>query len=453
MKRGVLILAGLSVLLVVTFVIISLVTRSDTPTEDKSLTVYLPFDEVSVYEKISAEFITNNPGVSLTFKFIDAKDAKEYEAQVVNEIADGAGPDIWLVRSDWIAKHADKSLALEPTSGQPDPIASAKTVIEPALVDLNVYNNKLYGVPLFGDSLAIIYNLSMYNDVANKASGEPKTALEKFPATWDIVKSQTAAVTQKRGNVITRSGLAIGTVETGYAPVDVLAAMLVQNGAGILTEGNDAVAFNLAQFKSGQSIFPATDALTLFTSFARPAEANYSWNNDLGDAVAAFKAQKAGAIIGYYSLFQQLTEEVSGFDIAVAALPQLTDKSDRTDYGVTWSHIVNSQSASPTLAWQYSTYLGSQGTQDQYARETGKIAAGPVTDSEVVEQAIIGQQSAGKVFRAQLGSVKGLSKPEWQAVDEILQDTIKNIVNAGQSIQAAVDSAAARFKDLIPTDV
>ena len=442
-------LAGLGVLLVVTFVIVALVTRGDTPSEDKSLTVYLPFDEAGVYEKISADFLANNPGVELTFKFIDAKDAKEYEAQVVNEIADGAGPDIWLVRSDWIPKHAAKSVPLETADGS-DPIASAKTVIEPALVDLNTYNGKLYGVPLFGDSLAMIYNLSMYNAVADSAAGEQKTALEKFPATWDIVKSQAAAVTQKRGNVITRSGLAVGTVETGYAPVDVLAAALVQNGASILTEDNDAVAFNLAQFKNGQSVFPATDALSLFTSFARPSEANYSWNNDLGDAVEAFKSQKAGAIIGYYSLFRQLSEEVSDFDVAVAALPQLEDKGDRVDYGVTWSHIVNNQSASPALAWQYLTYLGGRAVQDQYKEETGKIAVNPVTDNEVVEQAVIGKQGADKVFRAQLGSIRGLSKPEWQAIDEILQDTVKNITNAGQSIQAAVDSAAVRFKDLIP---
>ncbi|MEX0594827.1 MAG: hypothetical protein WD157_01880, partial [Patescibacteria group bacterium] len=110
MKRGVLIIAGLVVVLVAVFVVVTLVNRGNVVSEDKSLTVYLPFDEVKTYQKISEQFITANPGAELNFKFIDAKDAKEYEAKVVNEIADGAGPDIWVVRSDWIPKHAAKSL-------------------------------------------------------------------------------------------------------------------------------------------------------------------------------------------------------------------------------------------------------------------------------------------------------------------------------------------------------
>ncbi len=441
-------LAGLAVLLVIAFVIVALVTRGDTATEDKSLLVYLPFDEGGVYEKISESFLAANPGVELTFKFIDAKDAKDYEAQVVNEIADGAGPDIWLVRSDWIPKHAAKSVPIEPTNSNPDPISSAKSVIEPALVDLNIYNEKLYGVPLFADSLALIYNVSMYTDIATSASAETKAALSKFPATWEIVKEQTALATTKRGSVITSSGLATGTAETSYAPVDVLGAMLVQNGASILTEEGDAAAFNLAQFKNGQSTFPATEALYLFTSFARFGEPNYSWNNDLGDAVDAFKAQKTGALIGYYSLFRQLSDEIANFDLGVAPLPQLAETGERVDYGVTWSHIVNNQSASPTLAWQYLSYLGSRTVQEAHVKETGKISVSLVDDSEAVGKSVVDEENGVDIFRAQVATVQSLKKPEWQIVDEVLQDTLKNIVNSGQSIQAAVDSAAKRFKEL-----
>lgn len=444
-------LAGLAVLLVVAFVIVALVTRGDTASGDRSLTVYLPFDEVGVYEKISADFLADNPGAKLTFKYIEAKDAKEYEATVVNEIADGAGPDIWLVRSDWIPKHAAKSVPLPSLSNQPDPIAAAKGKLEPSIVDLNTFAGKLYGVPLFADSLAVIYNLSLYNS-ALAATDEARQALGSFPKTWDVLKQQATAVTQKRGSVITRSGLALGTAETGYAPVDVLGAMLAQNGASIFTEELDAVAFNLAQFKNGQSVFPATDALSLFTSFARSGEPNYSWNNDLGSAVDAFKAQQAGALVGYYSLVQELTKENLGFDLGVTALPQPSDATDRVDYGVSWSHIISNQSPNAALAQSYLYYLATDPVQASYSEQTTKISARPV--SLTVPQFVVRNPSEFfTVFKAQFKTIRQLQKPEWQVVDEILQDAVKSVVNTGQSIQAAVDSAAARFKTLIPADV
>ena len=132
MKRGVLIIiAGIVVLLVVAFTIYALVNRQPQTVVDRSLTIYMPFDEVKIYEKISANFAAANPNVDLVFKYIEAKDAREYEAIVVNEIAGGEGPDIWLVRSDWIPKHATKSLAFEPTSDQPDPITAVKIVFFP----------------------------------------------------------------------------------------------------------------------------------------------------------------------------------------------------------------------------------------------------------------------------------------------------------------------------------
>ncbi|MEX1123797.1 MAG: hypothetical protein WEC81_01340 [Patescibacteria group bacterium] len=446
MKRGVLIIAGLVVVLVAVFVVVTLVNRGNVVSEDKSLTVYLPFDEVKTYQKISEQFITANPGAELNFKFIDAKDAKEYEAKVVNEIADGAGPDIWVVRSDWIPKHAAKSLPY--TADNENPIASAKTVIEPALVDLNIYQGELYGVPLFADSLAVIYNVDFIRAVADGASASVVKTLSQFPATWKVVQDQAALVSKKSGSVITRSAIALGTIETGYAPVDVLSAMLVQNGASVLNDDETKVAFDLAQFKDGKSSFPATEALDLFTSFARSSKSNYSWNNDLGAALEAFKAGKTGAIIGYYSLLRELVDEEPSFEIGVAALPQISTKTDRVDFGITWSHIINAQSTAPVLAKSYLSYLTQGDVQKAYIELTGKIGAAPL-EQEVSDDISSPGLAASEVYWPQLKTVQQLTKKDWQRVDEILQDTVKLVINSKGSLQSAINTAAKQLEELI----
>ena len=448
MKRGALLIIAGVVLMVVVFAIYALVNRQPQTAVDKSLTIYMPFDEVKIYEKISANFTVANPNIDLVFKYIEAQDAKEYEAIVINEIANGEGPDIWLVRSDWIPKHAAKSLAFEPTSDQPDPIEAVKALIEPAIVDLNTYKGKLYGVPLFADSLAIIYNLTLYREVASNSEGEDKEILSQFPATWDILKKQTAIVTKNKGSVITRSAIALGTVETTYAPVDVLSAMLLQSGASLLTEDESGVAFNLAQFKDGKTSFPATSALGLFTSFSKSTEPNYSWNNDLGDAVEAFKAQKTGAIIGYYSLFVSLNKAKVGFKLGIAPLPQLTENADRIDFGITWSHIINIQTKKINGARSFLQYLSTDEVQGEYSVETKKISARLVSIA-VPEQIHENVDNAFTVFKAQFKFIKQVNKPEWQKVDELLQDAIKLVANSNQSIQSAVDSTAIRLKELL----
>lgn len=441
-------MAGLGVLLVVAFVVIALINRGNQSSEDKSLLVYMPYDEAGVYEKISAEFLAANPGVELTFKFIDAKDAKEYEAQVVNEIADGAGPDIWLVRSDWIPKHAAKSIAIEVTSGTPDPIAAVKTVIEPALVDMNVYQGKLYGIPLFADSLAVIYNQDFYNNAAESLSDSDRGILGTFPATWALVKAQTALVTKKAGNVITRSGMALGTAETTYSPVDVLSALLLQRGATVLSEDEVSVTFNLAKFEGGKSVFPATEATDLFTSFARSSESSYSWNNDLGNATDAFTAGKTGAVIGYYSLVQGWLKQSLGFSMVITPLPQISAEGERVDFGVTWSHIVSGQTKSPSLARAYLSYLTRNDIQVAYAEETGKVSVLPIKLLTVPTSAVKSADAFRSLFISQLKTAKQLQKKEWIAVDEYLQDLIKLVVNSKQLPQTAVDSIAERMKEL-----
>ena len=446
MKRGVLIIfSGIVVLLVASFTVYALLTRQSTEVVDKTLSVYMPFDEVDVYKKITSDFAAANPNIDLEFKYIEAKDAKEYEAKVVNDIANGEGPDIWLVRSDWIPKHAAKSIAFEPTSDQPDPIASAKTVIEPAIVDINTYDGKLYGVPLFADSLAIIYNLDMYRDVAAKSSEGKK--LENAATTWDIFKEQSGIVTNNSGSVISRSAVALGTIETMYAPVDVFSAMLVQYGASLFSNNGDSVTFNLAQFKDGVSTFPSTSALDLFTSFSNSKASNYSWNNDLGEAVQAFKSQKTGAIIGYYSLFNSLNNSGLGFDLGVGPLPQVSEKAKRVDYGVSWSFIVNSQTNKAIKSQDLASYMSLKNVQDSYSAETGRLPT--YNSGESLELEVVEGEGVKNIFSGQLPTITGIYKVEWQAVDEALQDTVKLVTNLSQSPQAAVDSIALKLKDLI----
>jgi ABC-type glycerol-3-phosphate transport system substrate-binding protein len=447
MKRGVLLLLGLIGAAVITALIIFLVrSAGDSAPKDKVLKIWSPFDEKKIYQEISRDFTDANPGVGLEFEFIDAKDAKEYEARVVNAIADGDGPDIWLVRNDWIPKHAPKSLAAVVSNPEEDPIALAKTKIEPALVDLNVFENKLYGIPLTADSLMMLYNLDFYNNVANAADEAGKKTLGVTPTTWSDLSSQSAVVSQRKEATIQRSAIALGTVDTTFAPSDVLTAFMTQAEVAILTEDKKNVGFNLARFKGGIAEFPATDVLDFYTSFARVDKSNYSWNDTMGNPIDAFVNQKTGALIGYYSTLQTILNRDPNFEIRVVPLVQRQEKTDRVDYATTWSFIVNSETTQPQLSWNYLSYMANELVQQKYSEKTNKPPATKYNNPTIIVPSLKLPSEAAELVRLQFRTAKQFVKPEWQQTDEIFQDAIRQVVILGKTAQNSADSAAERFK-------
>jgi len=90
----------------------------------------------------------------------------------------GEGPDVLgPIAHDWIGEIALQEIALE----VPDSAITDKADILPASLDLSSYQGKLFGLPLFAESVALIYNKDMVP--------EP-------PTTWDDLVTKAAALTQ-----------------------------------------------------------------------------------------------------------------------------------------------------------------------------------------------------------------------------------------------------------------
>lgn len=446
MKRAAVIII-IAVVIIIAGLVVLILSRNQPQSVETKLVVWSPFDEAEIYQEISADFLQKNPGVTLELKKISAKDAKDYEAKVVNAIADGDGPDIWLARFDWLPKHLAKSQPY-PSVGNTDPIATFSQVITPAIIGLNVFDGQLYGLPFSADSLAFIYNRDFYLKARRELDEAAQAALEAPAKSWDELKTQMALISQRQGTNLNRSAIALGTAENTFAAVDVLSAFLAQAGARIVSEDGQSIVFNLSGLDPADpSRFPSTEALDFYTSFARSSSDHYSWNTGLGDPIEAFLAGRTGGLIGYHSTLQEILKKKPSFEIAVSPLPQRLPEGARVDFAAGWTHLVNRDSANQALAWRYLGALANSSLIDRYARATGKIS--PVDSQLKVSARRYEASEAEELFAAQLSSAKNLFKPEWQTVDEVFQDAIKQVVNSGISPQNAIDSAALRLKELI----
>lgn len=447
MKRGLWIGIGVGAVLLIVFFLILGRNRNVAPTKS-TITVWSPFDEGKIFQAISQKFLAANPTVTLDFKYVQAADAKDYEAQAINAIANGKGPDIWMVRSDWIPKNIDKSTPATVKGSTAAAIAQVKQSIAPNLVDLNTVDGKLYGLPFSGDALAIIYNQTLYGQLTNQMTGDQAKLAQTVPASWADLKAQAALISQSRNSLVTRSAIALGTASNTLAPSDTLSAFLVEGGVtNVLAADGKSVVFNLPQVSLGTTKLPATDALGFYTSFATPGQPNFSWSENLGDPVQAFLNQKTVAIIGYYSTLRTILAKSPSFSITLDPLvqPDPTPTSTRVDYGVTWSGVVNKTSPHSLLAWQYLGYLSNQGLLSQYATQAGRLSV--VGNSDGSPRASLYESGdAPTLFSDELPTIRQLSAPEWQFRDQVLQDTINLVIDSGQTAQTAIDTAASRFK-------
>ena len=459
MKRGLIFaLIGVFVLAVVVVLITALSGSKSSSKTDNTLTVWSPFDEGDVYKQISEQYLSENPTIKLSYRYVQATDAKDYEAKVVDAVASGTGPDIWLVRSDWLSKHQTK---LIPSTKYVDLSKTKKTEAEAAqeyfgtnIANQNIRDGALFGFPLSVDSLALYINTKVVNDTTNALSENNSAEAEKLnttPTTWEEVATWSRLLTKKdsRGN-ISVSGMALGATGNTYAPIDSYLGLVSQYGGSLFTDDEKGVALHLIKVVDGKNQAPGLQALTTFSSFARAGEANYSWNASMGDPVNAFVNNKLAMMLGYSTLSKEILRAKKDFDtVKIVPLPQVNDPAitnKRVDTANYWTHVVSKYSNKPEMAWAYLQTLGTAGSQ-KYSQLTGKPSFTQAQEATIK----LGTEDLGgtDLFAQQASFAPTVFKPDWQTSDEIIQDMLNQALLSGQSLQAAVDSAAERLKALL----
>ncbi|MDP3992684.1 MAG: extracellular solute-binding protein [bacterium] len=268
MKRGLFFaLIGVIVLAVAVVLITALSGDKNTSTTDNTLTIWSPFDEADIYKQISEEFLTDNPTVELSFKYIPATDAKDYEAKVVDAIAGGGGPDIWLIRTDWLAKHQSKLISstkyIDLSETKQTEVEAAEAFFGPAIAAQNIRDGALFGFPLAVDSLALYINTKVVNDTTNALSESNEAEAEKLnaaPTTWDELVAWSRLITKKDSRSISVSGFSLGTTGNTYAPVDSFLGIIAQNGGSLFTDDEKGVGLHLLKVIDGKNQTPGLQA-------------------------------------------------------------------------------------------------------------------------------------------------------------------------------------------------
>ncbi len=290
----------LSLILVVVFstTLSGCFKQKETPYQ-VTLEMWGVFDDSDAYRDVIDGYIRMNPHV----KAIEYRkmNIDTYEKDLLDALAAGNGPDIFMMKNGWLPSFANKIASA-------DPMMISERGYREAFVDVAANDflseAKAYAVPLSVDSLALYYN----RDILNMAG------IATPPKTWQELLRGIRPLTKidAYGNVI-QSAIAMGTAYNVNRSTDILSLLFAQFGA----EAN-----SFGQTRADLTAPPATDSLTFYTQFAKPSSPYYTWNPRLDYSIDAFYQGKAAMMINYSYQMETIRQKNAKLNFGIAPLPQ-----------------------------------------------------------------------------------------------------------------------------------
>lgn len=347
-----------------------------------------------------------------------------YETILINRLAAGTGPDIFYLKNSWILKHGDKIFPLPPGT-QFSVRDFQQTFVDVASADLITEEGVILGLPLYVDTLALFYNKDLFN-----AAG-----IAQAPKDWDEI----LAVTQKlsRANpvgAISQSGIALGTGRNVRHALEILSALMMQNGESIVDRRSRAVVLQ----------DPARDALDFYTSFANPRRANYSWNSLMPNSLDAFAEGKTAMMLGFASDIAKIRAKNPRLNFDVVSLPQPKGSAIPLTYGSYYFPAVSKLSPNRAAAWQFLFFITSRDMSQLYLEKTGRpparrdLVARPAPSAEL------------EPFWKQTLVAKSWLIPDEPRVRTLFEDVIESIVSGRSSLSEGFSRLRGQVELLMP---
>lgn len=394
------------------------------------LEIWGVFDEPSIFQELIADYQKKNKHITIEYK---KKSFDDYENELIDAFASDRGPDIWMIQNTWLAKHKDKIKEMPPE------LLSFATfrenfvdVVEKDLTE----EEKIYGLPLYVDTLALFYN----KDLLNSAG------ISSPPETWEeLVDDLDELVTRNQFGEIERAGAALGTAENINRSTDILALLMLQNGTKMVSEDKKSANFNQSILLEGGAYYPGEDALRFYTDFANPSKRTYTWNRQMPYSIDAFVEGKVAMMFNYSHHIATIKERAPYLNFDVAPMPQIEGREFDINYANYWAFTVSKKSQPNVIneAWKFIIYL----TQKENANKYLEKAKKPTARRDLVEWQKDDLELG--VFAKQSLTAQSWYQVRPSAIETILANAIKDVILGSATIKKAIQTAADQISLLM----
>ena len=346
-----------------------------------------------------------------------------YEKTLLNALATGQAPDIFMFHSSWLLKHYDKVTPF------PETLFSLSQLQQlfPTVVEQNfILNKKVYALPLYIDSLALLYNKDTFDS----------RAITMPPKKWSEFQSLIPQLRQLNVlNQIVKPAAAIGGSEKSIdSASDILNLLMLQFGSQMI-DREGKVSFD----SQGLS------ALNFYLQFANPSSPYYTWNDNLLNSLDSFGQRQTAIIFDYASQIPLIKGKNPYLNIGVSSMPQFFDvtQSQPINYADYWGLAVSNQTKNPTLAWNFILFAT---TNSQISEIFLQSAQKPPALRVLIEK-YKNDPELG-VFARQALTSRSWPQLDSVAIKKIFSDMIESVLNGRLNSQQALGQAENEINSL-----
>lgn len=396
--------------------------------EQVKLEIWGVFDNEEVFKPVIKAFIKEHKNFEI--KYIK-KPYQTYEKELIDALASGRGPDIFMVHNTWLLKHGDK------LSPAPQGLFSIKDYrnefVDVVSYDF-IYNNYIYAVPLYVDTLALFWNKDIFNSFG----------LPEPPKTWEDLVSIVPQLIRKdeMGNIV-RAAVALGAAKNISRSTDILALLMMQNGTKMVDLERKEAVFDKAVEIDGKYFYAGEDALRFYTDFSNSSKSIYTWNSNMHFSVDAFSENKVAMMFNYSYQINNLLEKAPNLNFGVAPMLQLKNSKKSINYANYWGFAVSSQSKNSLESWQFLKFLSEKKTLYYYLKDAYRPSPRRDLIKYQLDDPYLG------VFARQALSAKSWYQVDNVAIDNIFADMIESVVGGDLTYREAIEKAVSQINLLM----
>jgi len=312
-----------------------------TPLAENTLIWWGLWEDSSIVTPLIDEYQAKNPNIKIEYV---RQSPKDYRERLESSLSKGNGPDIFFFHNTWTPMFKDK------LNKVPAGVMSAGEFAQtfyPIVASDVTSGTGLVGIPLGYDALTLYINQDIF-DAAGKTP----------PETWDELRNTAKTLTIKdEDGVITQSGVALGITQNIDHWQEILALMMLQNGA------------NLAE-PTGELAQKALDFYTLFY------KTDKVWNETLPNSTIAFAAGKVAMIFGPSWRAFEIKEQNPSLRFRAVSPPHLP-KEDLTQadiaYATYWLQGVYDGSRQKDTAWDFLKFISTKESLEKLFANASKV--------------------------------------------------------------------------------
>ncbi|MEI6528748.1 MAG: extracellular solute-binding protein [bacterium] len=391
-----------------------------------SITMWGTLPKVS-FDKFITEYTAN-----MTTKFsinYTEKDTANFDADLIEALASGTGPDTIILPQTLIARYVNKIFTI-PYTTLPEGTFKGDYA-QGSEIYLNTVGT--YAIPFAIDPMVMYWNRDIFN----------QAGIAKPPTTWNSVNALVPKLAKIDANKnVLQSAVALGEYRNINDAKEILSTLLLQIGNPIISTNDQGLLENNLNIKNG-NVNLAESVLQFYTNFSNPQSNLYSWNRSLVNSLEAFTDGDLAIYFGLASEYTKMRQKNPNLNFDVAMIPQIQDSKTAVTFGNQYGFAI--LKSSPNISDAYNVIMQITGADavpvwsPLFAFSSARRDILAVTETNAVRDA----------FNKSALISQSWIDPNYSATSNIFQEMVESYTTARSNLGSAVSTASAKLGALL----